>query len=227
MSMSHLGEIHARMEHSQEIDSYKHQTAVQNHKAGLVLHDMVAPATSHLGNTVDTSGKNSSEGTSNSVLEFGELGVVPYSQGFLVDNFACLSVEVGADADPVVCSKDAEAQKNDDLEGYTGDDGAITVSSELGLVVASGSGDTSTDSLDDNAGDVGGEEQAGVPNRRDARERWVEGERDMLQGQVDGDADEGRGEDNGADLQLKGTVCPGVAVEEGATNVACVDVVSL
>lgn len=48
----------------------------------------------------------------------------------------------------------------------------------------------------------------------------------MLEGEVDGDADEGGCEDDGADLQLEGTAIPGVGVELDTTNVACVECVS-
>lgn len=48
----------------------------------------------------------------------------------------------------------------------------------------------------------------------------------MLEGQVDGDADEGRGEDDGADLQFKGAFVARVLVEEDSANVAYRQVVS-
>jgi hypothetical protein len=43
----------------------------------------------------------------------------------------------------------------------------------------------------------------------------------VLEGQVDGRADQGRGEDYGADLELEGVVVPGVVVEEDAADVSC------
>jgi hypothetical protein len=45
-------------------------------------------------------------------------------------------------------------------------------------------------------------------------------QRDVLERQVDGHADEGWREDDGADLQLEGAVVPGVGVQQDAPNVA-------
>lgn len=42
----------------------------------------------------------------------------------------------------------------------------------------------------------------------------------MLEGDVDGDADEGRSDDDGADLELEGVLVPGVLVQECSTDVA-------
>lgn len=43
---------------------------------------------------------------------------------------------------------------------------------------------------------------------------------DVLEGEVDGDADHGGREDDGADLELEGAAVPGVVVEEDAADVA-------
>lgn len=42
----------------------------------------------------------------------------------------------------------------------------------------------------------------------------------MLEGEVNGDTDEGRREDDGADLQLEGVLVPGVIIEEDAADVS-------
>lgn len=55
----------------------------------------------------------------------------------------------------------------------------------------------------------------------DAREVGVEGEAEVLEGEVDGDAEEGGGEDDGADLGFEGVFVPGVGAEGDAGGVAC------
>lgn len=125
------------------------------------------------------------------------------------------------DADEVVEPEGAKGGEDDDLQGDAGDDGLVARLLELGLVVAGRGGDAAADGLDDEAGDVGGEEDARVPGGGDAGDGRVQGEGDVLEGEVDADADERRAEDDGADLQLKGALVPGVAVQEDAADVAC------
>lgn len=87
--------------------------------------------------------------------------------------------------------------------------------------MAGGGGDAAADGLHDEARDVGGEEDARVPDGGEARDGGVEREGDVLEREVDADADKGRAEDNGADLQLKGAFVPRVGGEEDAADVAC------
>lgn len=91
---------------------------------------------------------------------------------------------------------------------------------QLRVRLARGGGDAAADGLHDEAGQVGGEEDARVPHGPDAREGRVERQGDVLEGQVDGGADEGRGDDDAADLHLEGVLVPGVLVHEGAADVS-------
>lgn len=129
-------------------------------------------------------------------------------------------------ANIVIGAKEAKDDEHDDLQCNTGDDGAVTTLLKLAVGLASGSGDTTSDGLDDEAAQVGGEEDDWVPARGDAGDGGVEVDGDVLEGEVDGDADEGGREDDGADLELEGAVVPGVRVKLDATNVACVRCVS-
>lgn len=49
----------------------------------------------------------------------------------------------------------------------------------------------------------------------------MEGEAEVLEGEIDGDAEEGRGEDDGADLGFESVLVPGVGAEGDAGGVAC------
>lgn len=125
-------------------------------------------------------------------------------------------------ANIVVGAEEAKDDEDDDLQRNAGDDGAVAALLELAVGLASGSGDAASDGLDDEAAQVGGEEDDWVPARGDAGDGRVEVDGDVLEGEVDGDADEGGREDDGADLELEGAVVPGVRVKLDATNVACV-----
>lgn len=121
----------------------------------------------------------------------------------------------------VIRAENAKDSEDQDLQHYTGDDGAVTVLLELGFRVACCGGDASADGLDDEAAEVGGEEDSGIPLGRDAGELGAEVEGDVFEGEVDGYADEGGGEDDGADLEFEGGFVVGVVVEEDAADVAC------
>lgn len=87
--------------------------------------------------------------------------------------------------------------------------------------MAGGGGDAAADGLDDEAGDVGGEKDARVPDGGQAGKGRVQGEGNVLEREVDADADKGRAQDDGADLQLKGAFVPRVRGEQDAADVAC------
>lgn len=123
-------------------------------------------------------------------------------------------------ADPVVDPKDTEADQDDDLQRHTGDDGVVPPIEKLLVGRARSGGDASPDGLEDEAREVSGEEDDGVPRGPEPGQGRVEGQADVLEREVDGDADEGRAQDDGADLQLEGPRVPGVAVHQRAADVA-------
>lgn len=126
----------------------------------------------------------------------------------------------------VIRAEDSKGDEHNDLQRNTSNNGTVSGLGQLRIGVAASSCDTSTDGLDDEAAQVGGEEDDGIPAGLDARDGGVEVDGDMLEGEIDGDADEGWCEDDGADLQLESTAIPGVGVELDATNVAYLECVS-
>lgn len=115
-------------------------------------------------------------------------------------------------ANIVISAKKSKDDEHDDLQRNTGNDGAVAALLKLAVGLASCSGDAASDGLDDEAAQVGGEEDDWVPARGDAGDGRVEVDGDVLEGEVDGDADEGGREDDCADLELEGAVVPGVGV---------------
>ena len=124
-------------------------------------------------------------------------------------------------AQEVVSAEAAKDGEDEDLEDDAGDDGAVARLREGGPAAAGGGRDAAPDGLDDEARQVGGQKDARVPRRRQARQGRVEVQRDVLEGEVDGDADEGWGEDDGADLELEGALVPRVLVQQDPADVAC------
>lgn len=168
---------------------------------------------------VDASDENDEKGAGDGVAELLKLGVVPQLPA--VGALGLGQAHVLAHADIVVGAEDAKDDEHDDLQGHAGDDGAVAALLQLGVGLAAGRGDAAANGLDDEAAQVGGQEDEGVPARADARHGRVEVDGDVLERQVDGDADEGGREDDGADLQLKRAVVPRVGVQLDAANVAC------
>ena len=88
------------------------------------------------------------------------------------------------------------------------------------VVVTRRGGQRAADGLHEQARHVERDEDEGVQARAHAREARAEGEAEVLEGEVDGDAEEGWGEDDGADLSLKGVLVPGVGAQGNAGGVA-------
>lgn len=129
-------------------------------------------------------------------------------------------LHVLVDADEVICAHDAEKGQHDDLQGDAGDDGAVAVALQRGVRAAGRCCDAAADGLHDEASDVGREEDARVPDGRDAGRCRAQGEGGVLEREVDGHADECGSEDDGADLQLKGAFVERVLVQQDTTDVA-------
>lgn len=237
---THLGEEDAGVEDGEEGTADEDERAVENKKAGLVLHDVVAPTASHFGDTddllaaclymyiytlraeedlpVNATDKDGHVRRANGHGKDAKLGAAPDGQALGALGLGL--AHPARDAEEVVEAEGAKGGEDDNLQGDAGNDGLVARLLQLGLVVACGGRDAAADGLDDEAGDVGGEEDARVPGGGDAGEGRVEGEGDVLEGEVDGDADEGRAQDDGADLELKGALVPGIRGEEDATDVA-------
>jgi hypothetical protein len=173
---------------------------------------------------VDASDQNDNVSNRDGIAELLKVAIVPEPISIRI-----LGLREGhglPHSDVVVRAEDSKDDEHNDLQRNTSDDGTVSRLGQLGVGVAAGSCDTSTDGLDDEAAQVGGEEDDGVPAGLDTRDGGVEVDGDMLEGEIDGDADERGCEDDGADLQLKSAAIPGVGVELDATNVAYLECVS-
>lgn len=84
------------------------------------------------------------------------------------------------DAQEVVDAHHAKEAEDGGLQGDTGDDDAVAREQQLRLVVPGGRGEAAADGLQDQARDVGGDEDERVQARADAREGRVEGQGDVL-----------------------------------------------
>lgn len=168
---------------------------------------------------VDATSQNSRICTHNGIHKLAELGIIPQLQLLVRHRRTVLMLPP---AKEVIRAHDTKEQQHEHLQNHTGNDGAVTVLLQRRLRVSGCGCDAATDGLDDEAGQVSREEDARVPFRLNARQARAEVECDVLESEVDGDADEGRGEDDGADLQLEGALVPGVRVEEDAADVACI-----
>lgn len=90
-----------------------------------------------------------------------------------------------------------------------------------GVVVQRRAGsERAPDGLHAQARDVERDEDEGVAVGADARQGRAERETDVLERQVDGDADEGGAEDDGDDLRLERVLVPRVVGERDARRVA-------
>lgn len=215
---AHLGEVDSGVVEGEQECGDEDEGAVEDEEAGLVLHDFVAPTAGHFSDTVDASDENDDESTRHGIAELLKVGVVPELPA--ISPLSLGSRHVLPHTNIVVSAKEAKDDEHDDLQRNTGNDGAVTTLLKLAVGLATSSGDTTSDGLDDEAAQVGGEEDDWVPARGDAGDGRVEVDGDVLEGEVDGDADEGGREDDGADLELEGAVVPGVGVKLDATNIA-------
>lgn len=168
---------------------------------------------------VDASDQDDEVSTRDGIAELLKVGVIPE-----LPPVCALSLRARKPlphSDIVVRAEDTKRNEHDDLQRNTRNDGSVAALLQLAVGLAAGSCDAATDGLDDEAAQIGGEEDERVPARGDAGDGGVEVDGDVLEGEVDGDADEGGRDDDGADLELEAAVVPGVRVKLDATNVAC------
>lgn len=115
-----------------------------------------------------------------------------------------------------------KGNKQQDLTyNHTRHDHVIPMPKQIQIIPAGRCSNATTNSLDDQAGDVGRHEEDGVELWRNTAERAVQGADGVFQGEVQADADQTGPEDNGDDLDLERVGVPGVGVEEDAGDVAC------
>lgn len=134
------------MESGQEEACDEDEGAVEDEKAGLVLHDVVAPSACHLGDSVDATDEDGTISSNNSNCEASELGICPNPQGRGID---LGTVDVLSHPQVVISAHDTKAQQDNNLENDTSDDGAVTALGNTRLVPLCGCRDTTADGLDD------------------------------------------------------------------------------
>lgn len=166
---------------------------------------------------INAASEDGKEGSGNGTPKGPELAAPPDGLGLGISGSAG---HVLPHPQPVVQSQAAKYGEHNNLQADAGNDGVVAAVEQLLVVLASRGGDAASDGLDDEARQVRGEEDARVPLGFEARERGVQGEGDVFEGEVDCGADEGWAEDDGADLELEGVLVPGVVVEEDAADVA-------
>lgn len=174
---------------------------------------------------VDAPKQDGTVRTGDGVDKHPELAVRPERLGL---GIGLVGADPLPDPDVVVGRHDAEEDQDDHLERDAGDDGLVAVVDELEVgVVAGGAGagrEGAADGLDEQAGHVGRHEDEREQVRADAGERRVQRQADVLEGEVDGDADQRRRQDDGTDLRLEGTLVPRVRMERDARSIASRDV---
>jgi hypothetical protein len=167
---------------------------------------------------VDASDQNDKESSGNGIAKLFKVAIMPEPP-------AIRALRLGTSQPPphpdiVVHAEGAKDDEHDDLQRDAGNDGLVAALLQLAVGLAARGRDAAADGLDDEAAEVGGQEDDGVPAGLDAGGGGVDVDGDVLEGEVDGDADEGGREDDGADLELKGAVVPGVGVQLDTADVA-------
>lgn len=191
--------------------------ALKHDEARLVPHDRAAPSPAHLGDTVDAPDQDARVGAGHGVEEEAEPLVRPQPRRVR----AGLAGPEPAPRPPeVVRAHEPEAQEHDDLQRDADDDDPVADEEQVRVVGAGGGGQGAADGLQDQARHVGRHEDDGVQTRPNAGERRVEREDHVFERQVDGDADQCRREDDGADLRLEGVLVVRVIVQLYAAYVS-------
>ena len=186
--------------------------SIQDDKVGLVLHNRVLPSLGHLGNTVDTSGEDGQESDEQ------RHGKKPESKILDDDirrraHLSSSSVEAGK----VVSDQDCEYKQRKHLPHDTCHHQIIP--QFLVSRCFRSRGDASTGALEDQRQEIAADEDPGVPFGGDAREVGPEGEDHVLEGEVDAGGEEGRGDDEAADLDVEAVTVPRIIVQHYTANI--------
>lgn len=115
--------------------------------------------------------------------------------------------------------EEAEDEQRDDLPDDTRDHHVVARVEQGGIVLAGG-GDAASGPLHDEREQVTEDEDPGVEARAEDAVLRPQFNDDVLQRQIDAGGDEGRGDDEAADLGLEAVAGPGVGVHHDAADVA-------
>lgn len=187
--------------------------SIEDDEIGFVLHDGVSPAPGHFGDTVGAAGEDGEECEDERYSEEAEFDIFDDCCG----RRAHLSAS-RVEADKVVADEDCKDKQGEHLPHDTSHHQVI---SEIlvGLGVRRRS-DTSAGSLEHERQQIAADEDPGVPFCADARGLGAEGEDHVFEGEVDAGGEEGRGDDEAADLDVEADAIIGVAVEHYSADVA-------
>lgn len=195
--------------------------SLQHDKARFVSHNGAPPAAAHLGDAVDAPDQDAEVGAQDGVEEQAGPPVAPEGEGAGGQDVFLATLERAAHPHQVVRGHGAEAEQDGDLEGDADDDDAVAGEQQGGVVGLGRGGEAAADGLQDQARDVGGDEDERVQPRPDARERRRKRQHRVLERQVDGDAQQRRRQHDAADLQLEAVLAERVRVELQPAYVAC------
>jgi hypothetical protein len=202
------------VEDCEDKDTDDDHDTLEDDELSLIAHEFTPPSSSQLGDTVDASDEYSKISGDDGEHEAAERGLVEQSHG-LAGNL--VATAVGADG--VLDEKDTKASKNDDLEDDSSNHEVGADILHVGSVVG-GRSNTTTSSLKDKREDITRDEDISVPGRSKARPGFAEGNDDVLEGQVDTGGNEGRRDDQAADLDLEAELVEGVVPEHYTTDVS-------
>jgi hypothetical protein len=119
----------------------------------------------------------------------------------------------------VFCQERAEDAQDHDLKNYTRNHKVCADVLQAGTWFGCRS-DATASALESQAKYIAGDEDACVPNGRQARPRLPKSNDDVLECKVDTRGDEGGRHDKTADLYLEGGIVIGIVMHHDATNIS-------
>lgn len=200
------------MESCEEDSRDGYHGAIKDDEFFLVLHDLVPPAGTELGDTVDAAGEDGDvcdDETGKEKLE---------TTG--CKKASAAGCKATSSADRIVGDKSAEAEESDDLPHDTSDH-EICAGFLIARAWSRARGQASTGALEHEREEVAADEDPGVELGSEAGGVGAELDDDVFEGEVDAGGDEGGGDDQAADLGFETGGGPRIVVQEDSADVAC------
>ncbi len=179
------------MESCEEDSRDGYHGAIKNDEFVFILHDLVPPSGTELGDAVDTAGEDGDvcdDETSNEKLE--AMGC---------KKAGAAGCKATSSADRIVEDECTEAEESDDLPHDTSDH-KIRADFLTARAWSRARGQASTSALEDEGKDVAADEDPGVELGAEAGGVGAQFDDDVFEGEVDAGGDEGGGDDQAADL---------------------------
>lgn len=186
--------------------------SVENQELGLVLHQGIAPTADHLRNTVDRANENGDKGnTRGANVESKARGGASHR---VIEVGLCLTRSVAAEEE--VGSDETANSHGSDLDADTSNHDRVSGLDQLDLLA---SGDTTSSSLNENTGCIGGDEDPGVEAGLQSGILRAKVDDQMLNREVDSSGEEGGRQNKTDDLNLEACLAPGVIVHDQSSDV--------